>query len=483
MRAMFKRPLTDTWLDLEAEAHSIDVTQVLNGPADITVTLPISYLNMKGPDGHRVIGEYETLVIVEDDAGELSVALIDSIDVQKDTITVSGGGLTVLAKGMPWLYPKKEYVEADAITVFREIWDYILDDERAEVGIYCAGDKTAGGTVGIAPSAEYKKVSAKSADLKRALEVAENRVQSFERGVKIATEKLFKAAGLYTVGQIKLAKSAPSTTKNVIWVETDNYNKAYVYSKGQWVVKTTLAPLVANYLANVKLRDEAKVARTKAKEAYKPYEEKLRELDEQKGEAYTLSWWTTHDLSQVLSELTAAGPFEYVEKAQWNGDDLDLQIVLGAPKIGSRRQELVFELGMNVTQYPTFAAEDPYTDLLMLGAGEGSATLNAMRTFRTTHRVRRMSVQTDKDARTKLQVMLSAKRAADKIGPGNRLSFDTLVVADHKWARPSQYHVGDEIYVSGKLLDGSDFTQWVRITQKSFSSKTTDVTLKVEAVR
>lgn len=482
MRAMFKRPLSDTWLDLEAEAYSIDVTRVLNGPADITVTLPISYLNMKGPDGHRVIGEYETLVIVEDDAEELSVALIDSIDVQKDTITVSGAGLSILAKGTPWMGEAKAYTNADAVRIFRDIWSYILSHPGTQVGLKITGDTSSSGSVGIPPTEAYIKAKRNMDALeKRRTEDAADLARR-EADLLAATKTLFRAAGLHTVGQVKMQKSAPSQKTDVIWIETDKMNETKVYKKGAWQTVTGVNAQILDWIWKESYRTNSARGLKETKTEYVKAKEKLKNLSDEAGEPYPLNWWATHDLSQKIGELTEMGPFEFVERACWSGEDLSLSLEVGAPRIGARREELAFELGINVTEVPTFKQRDPYTDVFMLGAGEGSSTLRIHQTITDSQRVRRVQVITDKDATTKDQVRQASRRAIAPHKQDLDYTFDTVIVKDHAWARPSQYDIGDEIRITGHTSSGFYFDRWVRIMEKTATSSSEDIILKVEVV-
>ena len=104
MRLMLKRPLNDTWLDLDVQALDISYTEVLNGPGDITVKLPLSYHLKRAEDGGYVVSEYETLMIVENGYDGLVVALVDTVEVTATEMTVSGAGLSILAKGTPVSY-------------------------------------------------------------------------------------------------------------------------------------------------------------------------------------------------------------------------------------------------------------------------------------------------------------------------------------------------------------------------------------------
>lgn len=482
MRLMLKRPLTDLWLDLDVEAHEINYTKVLNGPGDITVRLPHKYQFAKGEDGGLLVSEYETLMIVETEYDGLVVALVDNIEVTEADIQVSGAGLSVIAKDIPWWLEEKKYADANPIDVFKDIWNHILSYDQAKVGLKITGDNACPGTIGIPPTALYVKADS---DVKRIeVRLASNTaaLKSREADLVEATKTLFKACGLYTVGQVKWQASAPSTTKNIVWIESDNMNQAKVYKKGSWVLKTGINVQIKDYISKKSDRDKAAALVKADKDALSKAKEVLNGLSEEKGETYDLSWWETTDLSQKISELTLAGPFEYVERAKWDGDDLDLSIEVGSPRIGTRREDLVFELGVNVTAIPNFKQVDPYTDVVVFGAGEGSTKVAAGLAFQHSRRVRRVDLWTDKDAKTEQLAYLAGRERMNIHARKLDYGFDTVVVSDHHWAKTSQYDVGDEIHVSGLTPYNMQFNRWVRIKEITVSSATTDIVLKVEVV-
>lgn len=482
MRLLLKRPLSDLWLDLDVQASEITYTEVLNGPGDITVRLPLSFHNRIAEDGYPVVSEYETLMIVENHYDGLSVALVDSIELTEHDMVVSGAGLSVLAKNVPWLENVKTYAETDAVEIFRDIWGYILSHPNADVDLKITGGTESGVLVGTSPSQDYKDASETVDGLKADLSSLEKELKQAEEEVIEATSRLFRACGLYTVGQVKWQSNAPSEKVNVVWLEDDNGHTAKVYRNGYWTPVYNIRPQIEDYVAKRPVRDLLLVQIKNTKSELEEAKKVLNDLSEEKGEPYELNWWKTHDLNQKLSEMVDIGGFEFIERASWNGEDINLSLEIGAPRIGSRKDELVFELGVNVMEVPTFKQIDPYTDVLILGAGEGSATLNAQHCILNTPRVRRVRVVTDKDAVTQEQVRARSRSLIQSYRRENQLTFDTLIVKDHPWARPSEYDVGDEIRVTGTTFAGMYFDQWVRIMEKTVSANSEDITLKVEVV-
>lgn len=482
MRLMFKRPLTDVWLDLDVDAASISYTEALNGPGDITAEIPISYNLKRGEDSAYVVSEYETLMIVENGYDGLIVALVDNIELGTDTMMVSGAGLSVLSKGTPWTADPKKYYETSAVEVFRDIWAHILSFENGNPGLKITGATTSPGVMGVSPSLAYQKAETDYLAAQKLVAGSDAALKRREAELKQRVADLFKAAGLYTVGEVKWQASAPSVKTNVVWIESDNANQAKVYKNGTWIVKTGINAQIQNYTWAKSYRDNAAKNAKDAKAELTAAKEALDDLSEKKGESYDLNWWQTLDLSQKISELVDAGPFEFVERAKWEGDDLDLAIEVGSPRIGTRRENLVFELGVNVTAIPQFKQIDPYTDVFVLGAGEGSATLASGMSVLGSQRVRRVDVKTDKDATTRTQVDRVAAHELRRHQRRIDFAFDTVIVSDHAWARSSQYNVGDEIRVTGQTPSNMYFDRWVRILEKTVSSETEDIVLKVEVI-
>ncbi|WP_159795633.1 hypothetical protein [Puerhibacterium puerhi] len=182
------------------------------------------------------------------------------------------------------------------------------------------------------------------------------------------------------------------------------------------------------------------------------------------AEPFPLEWWSTHDLGRVIDDLAVQTPFDYLEHTSWSGNSLRHRLQLGFPTIGSRREDLRFALGENVSVTPTLDADDDdyASDVLALGAGEGKAMVNT-----TLHRsgasgLRRVHVYTDKTARSKTALSNSARRELSWLVGKPRMHVVNVI--DHPHARLGSFDVGDEIFVSGHTgwvaLD-----RWARIVE------------------
>lgn len=196
---------------------------------------------------------------------------------------------------------------------------------------------------------------------------------------------------------------------------------------------------------------------------------------------FRLEWWSTHDLGQVIDDLAADTPFDYLEHTAWDGDDLVHRLQLGYPTIGSRRPDLRFAVGENVTVSPaTSADDDDYaSDVLALGAGEGKAMVRAA-VHRDGPGLRRVHVYTDKTARSTTTLANAARRELDRLTGRGRLT--TLTVADHPHARLGSFDVGDEIPIVGRA-GWADLDTWGRVVELVIEPEQSDrMTVTIQEV-
>lgn len=181
---------------------------------------------------------------------------------------------------------------------------------------------------------------------------------------------------------------------------------------------------------------------------------------------YVLGWWVTKDIGREIDELATTTPFDYVEEHAWVGDteNISHRLRIGAPTIGSRRQDLRFVVGENILERPKieYSGDDYATGIIMLGAGEGRKTVRGTSVEPgAPGRLRRVLTLEDKS----LTTAAAAARAADRerrIRTGDP-SFKQFEVRDTPNTPLFSYDVGDEIQVlsKGGWNDGLDL--WVRI--------------------
>lgn len=176
---------------------------------------------------------------------------------------------------------------------------------------------------------------------------------------------------------------------------------------------------------------------------------------------FLLTPWTTHDLGKVVDDLAQQTPFDYVNHTAWSGDTLVHRLELAYPRRGSRREDLRFVVGENVTIDPTQTMDgaDYASEVLVLGAGEGRKMVRAS-VAASRDRLRRVAVVTDKSVRSK-----SAATSLGRLHLAARTGVPTIsevVVTDGPLASISSIVVGDEVFVQSEA-GWVDLAMWVRV--------------------
>lgn len=200
------------------------------------------------------------------------------------------------------------------------------------------------------------------------------------------------------------------------------------------------------------------------------------EFDTQEGPVsfeagpYKLNWYSNHDLASDIDQLAADTPFDYHERHFWKPDGtIGHHIEIGYPKIGARREDLRFVLGVNIFEAPDIERDGSIfaSGTMVLGAGEGPSMIKSIRELpsRPTGRLRRVAVVQDdtikrvETAETRADMENQWRSRVDDIA-----SFG---VVNHENAPLGAAQVGDEIRVEGRG-DWQDFDMWVRIMSISY---------------
>ncbi|UVF61144.1 minor tail protein [Arthrobacter phage Aoka] len=195
---------------------------------------------------------------------------------------------------------------------------------------------------------------------------------------------------------------------------------------------------------------------------------------------FRLAWWATDDLGKVLADLATDTPFQYRERSTWDGDDITHRLQLGYPSLGARREELRFEVGVNITAAPPMADGEYASEVLVMGAGEGrkKVTSGPLRTT-AAGRLRRVRTVADSSITTKAAAQAAARPFLARLGGVD--SIESLDVINHPAAPFGSFGPGDEIYVQGNA-GWAQLADWVRITEQTINCTTGIMNLKVEAI-
>lgn len=194
---------------------------------------------------------------------------------------------------------------------------------------------------------------------------------------------------------------------------------------------------------------------------------------------FRLAEWATEDLGKTFSELAEQTPFQYMERSEWDGENLKHRLQLGYPTLGARRHNLRFEVGVNITAAPAIIADEYASTVVVFGAGQGRKKVSSGPISAPTDRMRRVHVETDKSI-TSTKAAKTAARAILKTLIGSD-TIDTVEVSEHDSAPFGTFGPGDEIYVQGDA-GWSDLDLWVRIEEMAVDTDTGKMSLKVVAV-
>jgi len=469
------------FIALDVPLTNVTITDSINAPGDISGTLPIQYAAFRKSNGQLAISEFGTMLHAERDGEIVASGIIDTIEIQNETLSISAGGFSVYPSEQPYLGKKKTYISADPAMVIRDCWDYLLSfpDSLPDVSIDTI--KT-GTTVGKPEGRNLTNAKTKLTAEKRKLEQQEKAVQVANTQVIASKKAVYVAAKRLSVGEIVEQSSQPSgkkAAKNNLWRDTDN-GKIYFY-RTSWMEITydnaAINTAITNYRIQKSAYDAAVKKVTDQKAVIKGIEDKIRDLSEEEAEPLILSWDTTDDIQKVINDMVDASGIEYRERSSWSGDDIHYRLEMGNP-LGTRRNNIYFEIGLNVTATPSVKFTEYSSGVLVLGAGEGDKRIRKEKHF-TTGGLRKVVVQPAPQATSTAKADSEATRFL-KEAQAER-TIDQITVTNHSLAPFGTFGPGDEIRITGDA-GWADLDTWVRIQKITYSPDTDTAELEVTVV-
>lgn len=469
------------FIDLDCPLTNVTLTDAINAPGDISGTLPIEYSALQKSNGALAIREYGTMLHVERDGEIISSGIIDTIEIQNDSLSISAGGFSVYPSEQPYLGKKRTYISADPAKVIRDCWLYLLsfDDSLPDVSIDTI---TTDVKVGKPESLVLTKAKDELAQEKKKLVQRENAVQIANAQVKASKRAVYDAAKRLSVGEIVEQASQPSgkkAAKNNIWRDTDN-GKIYWY-RTSWMELTydnaKINAAIANYRTQKTAYDVAVKKVTDQKAVIKALEDNIRDLSDEQAEPLILDWSETDDLQKVIGDMVEQSGIEYRERSSWNGDDIHYRLQMGNP-IGTRRTSIHFEIGQNVSVVPSVKFTEYASGVLVLGAGEGEKRVRKEK-HSNTGGLRKVVVETAPQATSTAKADSEAKRFLKEAQL--QRTIDQITVINHSLAPFGTFSPGDEIRVTGDA-GWADLDTWVRIEKITYSPDTDTAELEVQVV-
>lgn len=179
----------------------------------------------------------------------------------------------------------------------------------------------------------------------------------------------------------------------------------------------------------------------------------------------------TVDLGQVIDELAASAPFDYVESHRWDGEKIIHEVRSTYPLIGRRRHDLRFVTGENVYVIPDVLdlGEEYASEVYLMGAGEGSLQPKARISRPGETRLRRVSVVTDKSITNTAQ--LTARARIELNARAGIPTIEDIAIIEHPHAPLGSIGLGDEVLlrIAGDAGWQSNLERWVRVLQINYT--------------
>ncbi|NUK18289.1 hypothetical protein [Streptomyces lunaelactis] len=213
-------------------------------------------------------------------------------------------------------------------------------------------------------------------------------------------------------------------------------------------------------------------------------------VDDTKSEAktgtakdpYDIPRWDVRNLGEIVDELADIDDgLEWSEAVAWRGRRPERRIILGAPRLGRRREDLTFTTGANVTGEPQVIRDaDEYAQWVIgLGAGDGKKRKIAVDGVRNQRLRLEHKLETSEKDETKLKQRTRRERVARQILP----TITELEIIDHPAAPIGSLRIGDDVRI--RLHEPhTEYDGWNRIigwTVRPGQGETPErVTLKLE---
>lgn len=198
---------------------------------------------------------------------------------------------------------------------------------------------------------------------------------------------------------------------------------------------------------------------------------------------YKLNWWETDDLGGRIDDLATEQEFDYMEDHAWNaaGTAVLHSIRHGVPRIGTRRSDIRFVVGENVTVPPTesFNEASYASEVYVRGAGEGRTMIRGFDTRGGETRLAKPIVIEDKNIKS---VTAANARARAELGMRTgKPEITEITVMQHDNAAIGSWSEGDEVelFTDGEWGSQAD---WYRILSTTLAPEDLSVA-KLAVVR
>jgi hypothetical protein len=462
------------FLDFNVPLQDANIEDVLSGHNALNGTITPEFMRLKGADGKPIITEMGTAIWAEDPDGEIrGGGLLTHSSFAGPVWNLECTGLTGTSIDLPYT-EANFWIGVDPIDLFRYIWGWIQSQP--------------GGNVGIDVDVAHSPVRLGDTMIQRVDFDLEQGATETIVLTPVPTQPNPYANNAAWIDQGVKVMKAVGWTASVV---RDALNA--------WLAKTNDNPNVPPLTAqqrNIKDKVIQKIGwppnppppRTGGPET--TYVEQVVTTPGTPApvvweyDAYKLAWYKDHNLASVIDDLAAMTPFDWYLESRWTDDGMDEPTIrhnirVGYPRLGRRRDDLRFVIGENVQQLPSIERDGTAyaNEVMLLGAGEGSAQVVARSFRRADGKVRKVAVVSDPGIN---DLRLAQIRADQELA--KRIILDDMteiVLNDHPHAPAGSVDLGDEILLEGET-GWIDLEVWCRVVARRISPDASDaVTLTV----
>jgi hypothetical protein len=420
------------FIDLNLPLQEVEISEVLSGHNAISALVTPDLLRLKGSDGRPVFDEWGACIWAESPSGEVYGGVFEASG-------FSGGDWSMEATDLSGVLIDTPFDDAvgfenvDPLDIFRFIWRWYQERPGCNLGI--TTDMT-GSPIRL--GSEYVQVEDFDQEaIEDPTPLAPSSYASNEVWVDKAVKKLKKQG-------FKESLVRPTLEE---WLEPGltlfNPEELKIIKKARRILGEPPFPPTESVVDATPTVEDPKVYQV---------------------DSYKLNWYTNHDLAGDIDDLAAETPFDWHLIHRWSdeGEEADLQhhFRLGYPRLG--------RIGENIHEIPDVDrdGEEYANDIIVLGNGEGAATLRGRAYKPIAGRMRRTKVITDQ---TLMSVDACNARAAEELAKRSILDeIPELELLDHPHAPVGAIQLGDEFLLEGNT-GWLDMSVWVRCLGRTFS--------------
>lgn len=452
MRYSAQRYGTWDWLDLE-------VPFTTDGPEWALSTYGVMYATVapelglqKAADGRPVLEEWGTLIHAETGEGALSrrwTGIVVRSELQGKNWEVTIREFPGYLDGTP-IETTIWGVKADPAALLRKIWTDAQAMPNANLNVSVVGSTP----LRVGTDSDDKAAAAK-------------KLMDADKKVVDARNKTKKAAMDDQQALSKANAKVTDSHRKGITAAQDEVNRLTKAGASKQAIANARAVVTTRQAALKAIQDQQKPgmdakkkvteAATKAKEAAdKAYEKTKAAYDKAKaqadedGGAYKFLAEDTPDALDSIGTLCKDTELEWTTQTIYSNGAPNLRINVAHPTVGTRRDDLVFEQGINITSELRLVRDgEEYANASIgVGAGEGDKSIRGS-IASTSNRMRRVTVFEDRKLKKQTQLLASMRKDLKK--RTGELYVPEIEIVDHALAPMFSWNVGDHITVSGNV--------------------------------